>query len=217
MLASPLPTARKLRLPAALTQPRRQPPPAKNEVFSRLGEEVRSLRIAGRASGGELARRCGISRSMLSRIERGLVSPSIATLHRLAEALDVPASRFFCPRNGRTDLSYVAAGNGIVVDRMGEVAGFRYELLGHLLSGNLFVEPYLVRLDIGVRPFADFLHPGLQFMYVLSGRFRYRHGTRVLETGRGDSLLFETHAPHGVESIIEEPVSYLIVSFTTRN
>ncbi|RYH23731.1 MAG: XRE family transcriptional regulator, partial [Alcaligenaceae bacterium] len=31
--------------------------------------------MAAGDSGGELAQRCGISRSMLSRIERGLVSP----------------------------------------------------------------------------------------------------------------------------------------------
>lgn len=215
-VASPLPTARKLKLPAWL-QARRESPCAKSELFLRLGEEVRGLRIAHGLTGGELARRCAVSRSMLSRIERGLVSPSIDTLHQLAEALDVPPSRFFCHQNGRADCSFVAAGSGIVVNRLGEVAGLRYELLGHLLSGNLSAEPYLVRLQPGARPFADFLHPGLQFIYFLSGRLRYRHGAKVIETAGGDALLFETRVPHGIERIIEEPVSFLMVTFTTRN
>lgn len=215
---SPLPSARKPRLPASLARaPLRAGPPAKSEALHRLGEEVRNLRIAHGLSGGELARRCGLSRSMLSRIERGLVSPSIDTLHQLAQALEVPPSRFFCHQNARPELSFVPAGRGIVVNRLGATAGFRYELLGHSLSGNLLAEPYVVRLKPGARPFVEFLHPGRQFIHILSGRICYRHGGQALEIGQGDSLLFDTSAPHGVERILEEPVSYLMVSVTTRN
>lgn len=71
--------------------------------------------------------------------------------------------------------------------------------------------------SLGLGPFADFLHPGLQFIYFLSGRLRYRHGAKVIETACGDALLFETRVPHGIERIIEEPVSFLMVTFTTRN
>lgn len=190
--------------------------PAKSEVFARLGEEVRGVRLGQGCSAGALARRCGISRSMLSRIENGQASPSVDTLQSLAEALEVPVSRFFCRRNGRPDLSFVPAGAGIHIDRMGEVAGFRYELLGHLLSGNLCVEPYLVRLEAGAPPFADFQQPGLQFVYLLSGRLRYRHGARVLEMSPGDALLFEARAPHGVEQVLAEPVNYLAVTLAVR-
>jgi len=216
-IASPFPTTRRLQLPAALTRRCNPSPPPKNESFSRLGEEIKRLRIADGASGGELARRCGISRSMLSRIERGLVSPSVDTLNQLAKGLGVSPSRFFCHQNSRTDLSFVAAGNGIVIDRMGELVDFQYELLGHLLSGNLFVEPYLVRLLPNAKPFANFLHPGLQFMYFLSGRVLYRYGGKSMDVGQGDSLLFETSVLHGVEKVVEEPVSYLMINFTTRN
>jgi hypothetical protein len=45
-------------------------------------------------------------------------------------------------------------------DRIRAVADYRYELLGHLLSGNLFVEPYLVTLLPGAEPYASFQHPG---------------------------------------------------------
>ena len=83
---------------------------------------------------------------MLSRIERGLVSPSVETLDRIANGLGVPVSRFFSDQTSRTDFSFVPAGKGIRVDRVGAVAGYRYELLGHQLSGNMFVEPYLVTL-----------------------------------------------------------------------
>lgn len=227
-VVSPLPSLHRPRLPADLVsslqvkgQGRsrgRAPPrqPAKSEVFARLGEEVRGQRMAQGCSAGALAQRSGLSRSMLSRIENGQTAPSLDTLALLAEALEVPISRFFCRRNGRPDLSFVPAGAGIRVERMGDVAGFRYELLGHLLSGNLSVEPYLVQLDAQAPPFADFQQPGLQFVYLLSGRVRYRHGARVFEMARGDALLFEARVPHGVEQVLETSVSYLVVTLAAR-
>jgi transcriptional regulator with XRE-family HTH domain len=168
--ASPLPTARPIRLPASLSAPRQAPkPPARSVPVSRVGAQIRALRVAAGASGGELAQSSGISRSLLSRIERGLVSPSVETLDRIANGLDVSISRFFVDHIARTDFSHVPAGKGIFVDRIGAVAGYRYELLGHLLSGNLFVEPYLVRLLADAEPYKIFQHPGLKFLYLLSG------------------------------------------------
>jgi transcriptional regulator with XRE-family HTH domain len=78
---------------------------------------------------------------MLSRIERGLVSPSVETLERIAQGLGVPVPRFFGDQPSRTNFSHAPAGKGIRLNRFGMVAGHHYELLGHQLSGNLFVEP----------------------------------------------------------------------------
>lgn len=153
---------------------------------------------------------------MLSRIERGLVSPSVETLDRIASGLDVPISRFFGDQPSRTDFCHVPAGRGILVDRVGAVSDYRYELLGHLLSGNLFVEPYLVTLLPGAQPYVTFQHPGLKFLYLLSGRVKYRYGGRVVSLGTRDSLLFDATALHGVEHIDEGPVSYLSLVFTLR-
>ena len=108
------------------------------------------------------------------------------------------------------------AGKGIVVDRVGAVAGYRYELLGHLLSGNLFAEPYLVTLLQGAEPYVTFQHPGLKFVYLLSGNVMYRYGCKVVTLGVGDSLLFDATALHGIEDTGAEPVSYLSVVFTFR-
>ena len=50
---------------------------------------------------------------MLSRIERGQVSPSMETLERLASGLGLPASRFFSDRARRTDVCHVRARQGV--------------------------------------------------------------------------------------------------------
>ncbi len=215
---SPFPTAHLPKLPASVTRARpRQPVPVVRSLSAaRIGAQVRALRMAADVSGGALAKTSGISASMLSRIERGLVSPSVETLERLAQGLHVPTSRFFSDQARRTDFCHVRAGHGVLVDRIGAVADYRYELLGHLLSGNLFVEPYLVTLLPGADPYVTFQHPGLKFLYFLSGEVRYRYGGRTAEVRAGDSLLFDATALHGIEAIQTQPVSYLSVVFTLR-
>ena len=219
LLPSPLPSVRAARLPASASPTRRQnPAPAARSLSLAIrGAQVRALRIAAGMSAGQLALAVGISASMLSRIERGLVSPSVETLERLAQGLHVPVSRFFCDQSRRTDFCQVRAGQGLVVDRIGAVAGYRYELLGHLLSGNLFVEPYLVTLLPGADPYMTFQHPGLKFLYFLSGEVSYRYGSKMVEVKAGDSLLFEASALHGIETIHSGPVSYISVVFTLRD
>lgn len=218
-ISSPFPTARPLRLPASVTRirPQREPLPVRSRPAFVLGGQVRALRMAAGTSAAKLASTSGISSSMLSRIERGLVSPSVETLDRIAGGLGVPLSRFFSDQPSRTDFCHVRAGQGLQVDRIGAVAGYRYELLGHQLSGNLFVEPYLVTLLPEAERYVTFQHPGVKFMYLLSGQVRYRYGGKVVELGAGDSLLFDATALHGIEAIGSEPVSYLSVVFTLRD
>ncbi|RTD84970.1 XRE family transcriptional regulator [Variovorax atrisoli] len=184
---------------------------------ARIGAQVRALRMASGRSAGQLALASDISASMLSRIERGLVSPSVETLERLAQGLHVPVSRFFGDQARRTDFCHVRAGQGLVVDRIGAVEGYRYELLGHSLSGNLFVEPYLVTLLPEAGPYVTFQHPGLKVLHFLSGVVTYRYGAKAVEVGAGDTLLFDATALHGIETIHSGPVSYLSVIFTLRD
>jgi len=217
-LASPFPTARQVKLPAALSYVRGPSlsSSTRSAAACEVGSQVRALRLAAGVSGGKVAAASGISASMLSRIERGLVSPSVDTLYRIARGLNVPISRFFGDQPGRTDFSHVPAGRGVQVDRVGAVANYRYDLIGHILSGNLFVEPYLVTLLPGAEPYVTFQHPGLKFLYLLSGEVSYRYGTKLVQLKVGDSLLFDATALHGIEAVVVQPVSYLSVVFTLR-
>lgn len=57
-----------------------------------VGANVRAYRLAAGLSGAQLALRARLSDSMLSRIEGGLVSPSLCTLTKVAAALGLPMS-----------------------------------------------------------------------------------------------------------------------------
>ncbi len=58
-----------------------------------FGKIVAGLRLSARISQEELADRAGIHRTYVSQIERGLKSPTIVMLLKLAKALDTPASK----------------------------------------------------------------------------------------------------------------------------
>ena len=104
----------------------------------------------------------------------------------------------------------------MLVDRIGAVAGHRYEFPGHQLSGNLYVEPYLITLLPDAQPYVTFQHLGIKFLHLLMGKVVYRSGAKVVKLALGDSLQVDATALHGIESIDEGPVSYLSVVFTMR-
>lgn len=64
-----------------------------------LGRKVRALRLEQGRTIADLAAAACISSGMLSKIENGLTSPSLSTLHSLAAALSVAMADFFAGFN----------------------------------------------------------------------------------------------------------------------
>jgi transcriptional regulator with XRE-family HTH domain len=185
-------------------------------ISKAIGTQVRWLRRNLDIPAIELAKKSGLSNSMLSKIERGLATPSVAALVALSAALNVPVARFFASYDERRDFSIVRAGEGVKIERRGSVQGHRYQLLGHTLSGELFVEPYLVTLTSEARPSPSFQHTGIEFLYVLSGAMGYRYADQVYELAQGDALVFDASALHGPEVLKKRPIVYLSVVFNLR-
>ena len=62
-----------------------------------LGTRIRSLRQARHLTLRDVAQRAGVTESFLSQVERDVASPSIATVHRIARALDLSIAQLFAP------------------------------------------------------------------------------------------------------------------------
>jgi transcriptional regulator with XRE-family HTH domain len=74
---------------------------APSDLNQRIAERVRGLRAAKGLSLDALAARSGVSRSMISLVERGESSPTAVVLEKLATGLDVVlASLFDAPATG---------------------------------------------------------------------------------------------------------------------
>ncbi len=182
-----------------------------------LGVQVRKLRRHADLTASELALASGISAGMLSKIESGQISPSLATLQALAQALNVPFTQLFADFEEQRDCSFVRSGQGVVIERRGTKAGHQYSLLGHGLGGPVVVEPYLITLHEDAVAYTGFQHAGVEFIHMLTGEVIYRHADRLYHLRPGDSLLFDSAALHGPERLVVTPMTYLSIIIYPRD
>lgn len=186
--------------------------PREKNLEVAIGRQVRELRKRQRLTGADLAGMTGLSVGMLSKIENGVISPSLNTISALAHALKVPLVQLFSGYEETRGCMHVKAGEGAEIEREGTRAGHQYNLLGHIGSNNsgVVVEPYLITLDENSH-FQTFQHEGIEFLYILEGKVNYRHGDQTYLLEEGDSLFFDSDAPHGPEEVVGVPLRYLSI------
>jgi quercetin dioxygenase-like cupin family protein/DNA-binding XRE family transcriptional regulator len=164
----------------------------RNAASVNVGGRLADLRQERNLSVRALARASGLSANALSMIERGRTSPSVSTLYRLAEAMQVPVTAFFraepsrqkvvfCKANERTHLPFSR--------------GLWEGLGGENFIGR--VEPFILTLEAGGSSGPHgMLHSGHEFVLCLRGQLEYLvEGQRYL-LEPGDSLLFAAQMRH---------------------
>ena len=72
---------------------------ANRETVENIGQRIRQLRESRSMTQSQLQSRSKVSRSYLSRIESGQMTPSLGTLEKISEALNVGLNRFFIPES----------------------------------------------------------------------------------------------------------------------
>lgn len=185
-----------------------------------IGREVRSLRKSIGITVADLSTSCGISVGMLSKIENGVISPSLTTLQALAHALGVPLTYLMRRFEEERSVVQVKNGEGVEMERRGSRSGHQYNLLGYLSvnSSGVVSEPYMITLTDESDEFPAFQHEGVEYLYFIQGVAEYRHGDSTFLMEPGDSLFFDADAPHGPEKLLQLPVKYLsIISYPQVN
>jgi transcriptional regulator with XRE-family HTH domain len=180
------------------------------EVAAAVGPRVRALRDGMGLSLRDLAERSGVSAPMLSQVERGETSPTLAVAERIAAGLDLSLSQLL-----RLDEdSHVVVIRGDQ-RRVRERDGHRVEELSAPLPGQR-AEVSLHTLDPGGstgRAGDPPIHePGSRETAVVTS------GAAVLvidgdryELGEGDSVTFDADLAHHFENIERAPASFLAV------
>lgn len=190
--------------------------PAENELEVAIGNQVRAFRKQLNVTVVELAKQAHLSPGMLSKIENGVTSPSLATLRALSRALNVPVTSFFRKYEEQRDCTFVRAGEGLIIERRGTRAGHQYQLLGHTVRKRVSVEPFLISLTEESEVFPIFQHTGVEFVYMLEGEMVYRHASETYQLTPGDSLFFDADAPHGPDELLALPIRFLSVIVSPR-
>ncbi len=183
-----------------------------------LGARLRAERGSAGVTVRGLARRVGVSPSLISQIERGRVMPSVGTLYAIATELGLSLDGLFAAAAGPGPQARAPAGGPSPVQRRG--ARTTISLAGGVRWERLTASPddevdflHVVYEAGGASCPEDSLirHGGHEHGYVISGRLGVRVGFDEYELGPGDSISFASTTPHRLWAIGAEPAHALWV------
>jgi transcriptional regulator with XRE-family HTH domain len=192
-------------------EPDRKIPPLSlpeiERTVSALGAKLAAARAERGWSLAELARRAGVSTASVHKIEKSGMTPTIATLMKVASALGTSVS-YFIDEDVEVPSAIVVRGdararlytskNGIALDNVSGRYG-RYRLAG----AEAIVEPLA---NSGPDPMR---HPGEELIYLLEGAMCFTVDGEAIHLEPGDSVHFRTDRPHTWENPSERPARAL--------
>jgi len=186
--------------------------PSAPSLSPAIGQRIRALREAMDLSLRDLGERCGVSAPMLSQVERGETSPTLAVAERIAGGLELTLSQLL-----RLD-----EGAGVTVVREHERlragtarGGHRYEVLTPPLPGQraeVTEHALAPRASTGGPGDPPMHEPGSrETAVVLTGTLTlYLDGARH-DLARGDSVTFDADLPHHFENDGDETTRFIAV------
>lgn len=173
------------------------------------GSRIRKIRRRQGRTLEEIARRSGFTRSLLSKIENEKTTPPVSTLMKIADALGVNFSALLDEQKN-TATVYTSAKDArarkIETDKGYDFFTFASD------RPDKSMQPFLFVAEKGKVVPHTLSHRGEEFIYVVSGRVRYRVGNVTYTLGTGDSLYFDSEEDH--ELIPETKKAVCLAVFT---
>lgn len=170
-----------------------------------FGVRLRSIRKSQKLSLADIATRTGLSISMISQLERGITSPSVSSLKKVAAALSTNVANLFEEEEELPRLLVKKT------ERMDwQLRRTRFELLAPDRARKM--EPLLITYQKGGTSGEQMIeHEGEEFGIVLKGRAEYWVGSEKMILEEGDSIYFRSDLPHKLVNIGEEECKVLWV------
>ena len=174
-----------------------------------FGMNVRRLRESRGLSIRSLSEICGLAVNTLSLIENMKTSPSINTLAKIAEALEIPITAFFGSAVEKRDIGFSQKNNLKPVKyKFGNFFDLGSQITSHPIG------PYIVNIDPNPTFGNDLItHPGYEFILCISGCFEYVINHNVYLIEKGDSLLFDASYPHKFQNTSGYPSQFLLILY----
>jgi transcriptional regulator with XRE-family HTH domain len=185
------------------------------EPLDEIGERLREERVRSGISQRELARRLGLSPSLISQLESGQSKPSVATLYAIVTELGVSLDHVIRgpdhPDAGASDVAAASDGSPVVrpADRVAIDldSGVRWEeLAAHHEEGVDFLEA-IYEVGGSSTPERSLMrHHGREYGYIVSGTLDIQIGFERHRLEPGDSIAFDSTIPHRLFNDGDEPV-----------
>lgn len=169
-----------------------------------LGAKIRKKRMERNMSLKDLAEKTDLTASFLSQVERDLAEPSITSLRKIAEALEVPIF-YFLLDNG--------SASPVVRRNERKVLKFpKSHLIFELLSPDLNrqMEIMIARLAVGATSCDEPLsHQGEEFIFIMQGKMEITIGEDTFILDQSDSIYYFAAIPHKLVSVGDEELVFL--------
>jgi transcriptional regulator with XRE-family HTH domain len=194
--------------PKSAKKPSRSPS-SSELVSAHLSVRVKKLRGQKGWSLETMSAACGVSRAMLSQIERGQVNPTLAVTFNIARAFEMSIGELVEMPGVSSSIQVIRSSDG-AYDFRGD-QDCRVRTLSPL-NLEKDVEFYQVRLARGgaLRSTAHFTGTR-EFLVVESGRVRIESGQDSEDLGRGDSVTYRADVNHAIVNLGDrEAVVFLV-------
>ena len=156
-----------------------------------------------------LAERAELTKSYLSKVERGLSVPSIAVAIKLARALEVNVEQLIAEEDSPTEITITrASARASLGEGKAGASGVQGIAAGAVSKRML---PFVVVPPREFVASAFKEHEGEEFLFVHKGRIEVAFPTHTVELEAGDSLYFNALIPHKLRSIGKVQAEVLVV------
>jgi transcriptional regulator with XRE-family HTH domain len=180
-----------------------------------IGTKLRRLRLRKSMGLVELGQHTGLSPALLSKLERGIMHPTLPTLLRISMVFSVGLEYFFNPEP-RPVLEIIRKGERLRFPNSPNASPVAY---------------YFESLDFPVREpamngyYAEFQaeqsaphdHPGVEFLYMLSGSLQLCTAGESHELAEGDAIYFDSGVPHTYRGVGADTATALVVTVTATS
>lgn len=178
-------------------------------VSGNLGKTVQRLRKAYNLSLSELAEQSGVAKSIISQIERNETNPTLATIWRLSQALDVSIERVLASADDEPFVEKLSrADTPVLISEDGKV---RLAAIGWIRTVE-WLQWYDVTAEPGGTLESDAHQRGsLECLSLLAGEAEIEIGGVVETVKAGETLRYRCDRPHVIRATGAEPMRAVMV------
>jgi transcriptional regulator with XRE-family HTH domain len=178
-----------------------------------IGRKLRRLRLRKSMGLLELSRHTGLSPALLSKLERDVMHPTLPTLLRISLVFSVGLEYFFTPEP-KPVLEIVRQRDRLrFPDSPGSAnPAYYFECLDFPVPKRL-LNSYLAEFEQNEATELRFHeHPGVEFVYLISGKLRVQTSEESYDLAAGDAIYFDSSVAHAYCRIARSRTTALVVT-----
>ena len=182
---------------------------SRQDILIRMAARLKETRKARNLSLDALAELSGVSRSMVSQIERGESSPTVSTLWNLTQALKVDFANLVEEPIQSRGIEIMSAASTPTIGTLGE--GCRIRILN---SPNQVGQHEVYELSFQPKGSLDSAPHGpkaKEQLMVISGILEITSGENKASVHPGDTARYDASCPHAIRSLSGHAMAFLIV------